>query len=213
MLLSLLIIPTSSPVENFQRVSFASPAPIEVRRAQAAVYRLKVAGRSFCTGFAVDTGRQKLLVSAGHCAESIKVGLPITAQNSITGKNSTIKLVKAEDHWPDKDSSIWNFLGGDPGYGLKVTDQIPQAGDEIYGIFGPKTLAPFIASGLYSGTAQNTDNPTDEINGMHLITIHGVADGASGSPVFDSQGRVWGVLVGGNSFIPGTALVVRVPQV
>jgi hypothetical protein len=208
-LFSLILISLATPGSNTQaNIS----VPQVVRSARAAVYKLRIQGKSFCTGFAVDTGKQKVLVSAGHCAQAAALGLPIAAYNSDTGKSSLLKLIRAEDRWPHRDHSVWNFLGGDPAYGLTLTDQTPRVGDEVYGIVAPSRMAPFLVVGLYSGTATNADDPTDEINGMHLITAHGVIHGASGSPLLDSRGRVWGILVGGGSVVPGAALVLSVPQ-
>jgi V8-like Glu-specific endopeptidase len=37
--------------------------------------------------------------------------------------------------------------------------------------------------------------------------------GTSGSPVFNNEGRVWGIVAGGNDELPGVMLVVLVPQI
>jgi hypothetical protein len=212
LLLSLILISIAIPGTATQPVLSRFPVPQEVVSAQAAVYRLKIGGRSFCTGFAFNAGNQKLLMSAGHCAGALKYGLPIVAYNQVSGKSSTLKLVTAVNNWPTTDYSIWN-LGGDPDFALQVVSKVPAIGEDIFSVVGPQELTPFIVTGIYSGQVWDVDDPTSEISGIHLITILGGTNGASGSPVMDSRGRVWGILIGGDHKIPGAVFVVLVPRV
>jgi hypothetical protein len=213
LLLSLILISLAIPGAATQPVLSHFSVPQEVRNAQMAVYKLKFGGRSFCTGFAVSVGKQKLLISAGHCAEALQYGLPVVAYHHASGQHWTLKLIRSENIWPSKDYSIWYFLGGDPAFGLSTVSQVPAVGESIFSVVGPQELTPFIVTGIYSGQVWDSDDPTSEISGIHLIVILGGSGGASGSPVLDSQGRVWGILVGGESKIPGAVFVVLVPQV
>jgi hypothetical protein len=185
--------------------------PQAVRLTRAAIFNLKANGDAFCTGFAVDTGIQKVLISAGHCAEALNTEQQVVAYHPLTGRNYIVKLLRYEKQWPEKDCSVWSFLGGDPLYGLSITRTIPEVGDDVYSMVGPYGMFPFLTAGTYSGITGYSDNPTNKINGMHLITALVTAEGASGSPIVNSKGQVWGVIVGGRYDLQGTALVVLIP--
>lgn len=212
-LLALFFLSITSPVPERQHNVWAmsTVVPQEVRDTKAAVFNFLVNGETDCTGFAVKTATGKDLITAGHCAEGLNPTDVITVYHQATQKSYKVKLKAFKSSWPTDDYSIWTFLGTQPPVGLPTTTELPAEGDEVFAVIGTRGLVPFITNGIYAGPFQLLDDPKNEKNGMAMITVPGAAPGASGSPVFDSKGRVWGILVGGNPYFPGISLVVRVP--
>jgi hypothetical protein len=121
-----------------------------------------------------------------------------------------LKLAKYELQWPKADYAIFTFVDSSPRAGLRLTYVVPRIGDSIWSVMGPVGMSPFLVSGIYSGRAGYADGKS-VIDGMYLVATPGTY-GASGSPVFDRFGRVWGIYVGGNDELQGMGLVVLVPR-
>lgn len=182
--------------------SVSAQAP---RNLRDATFSLMEDGRAVCTAFAANDQ----LYSAGHCAK--KSSGEIYAYRASTNERYVIKLVRAKYVWPLHDTAVFSFVGEHPSTQLQITDIVPQIGEPIWSMVGPQGMSPFLSAGIYSGRALMADEPANDTNGMYCITSV-AAPGASGSPVVDQKGRVWGILVGGNSTIPGAALVVLIER-
>lgn len=205
----ILVVPAPQPRASAWATSTAS-VPKVIQDARPAVFNLQINNESICTAFAVNTPIGKELVSAGHCAEGIKPTDVVVAFHYHTNHKYKVVLKSKGYHWPDQDYSVWTFLGTQPPVGLNTTHELPVLGDDVYAVIGTRGMVPFLTNGIYAGIFQYSDHE-DEKNGMHIITAPGASNGASGSPVFDSQGRVWGILVGGNPYYPGISLIVPLP--
>lgn len=178
-----------------------------------AVFNLVVDGKSICTCFAVEGDRkEQVVVTAGHCVERLTRDSRIFAYRQETGEKYPLRLFSFQHTWPGQDFAILHYTGTTPKLGVKLTRTIPAPGEQIWAVQAPLGLSPFLSVGIYSGRAGCADDPRDEISGMYLITTVGTY-GASGSPVFDNEGRVWGILAGGNDRLPGVMLVVLVPKI
>jgi len=182
----------------------------QITLAQKATYNLQRDGDSFCTAFVVKSLNGVKFISAGHCAkDQSKTYAAYDWRNNVTIK---LKLLKFEDQWPSADYSVWEMVEPKLIPALPMSQTVPRIGDRVYGFVGPMSMVPFFITGVFSGIAWVSDKPEAEINGMFVVSLIG-APGASGSPVIDQHGYVWGILVGGSRDIQGTVLVVKVPRV
>jgi S1-C subfamily serine protease len=203
----LIRILTLFVVLSFQNALWQA-APSQVRDARPSVYSFVVNGETICTGFVVKETDTRLM-TAGHCAENLKTEDLVYAYSSETGTRYPVKLSRYTLKWPTEDFAIFTFPGDKPESGLTTTRTLPELGDDVWTIEGPKGIAPVLSRGIYSGRVRMADEPQSEVNGMYMINLPS-GPGASGSPVFDKQGRVWGILVGGDRSLPGFALVVLI---
>jgi S1-C subfamily serine protease len=141
----------------------------------------------------------------------LKNGAKVAAWDAETRVKYQIHVLTYKSHWPDADYAIFGYTSNEvPLISYLTTARIPEVGESISTIEGPLGLSPFTTHGFYSGRARDADDPKSEINGMYWIQLPS-APGSSGSPVFDRDGRVWGILVGGSRDLPGMALVVPIP--
>ncbi len=207
LLLTILISAIPASAQSQQ-----SPAVI----LQQTTYSVLEDNEAVCTGFTIfDSATKKVeLLTAGHCTEDIEPKTVFDAENHFTSQKYRLKFIRADFHWPSIDYSLFSFVGQAPKEFLTATRTVPQVGSPVYVEEGPDSLNPFFAAGVYSGRAGCADssNGPCEITGMYAIQVP-AAGGASGSPVVDSFGRVWGILVGGRDSVPGVAYVVLVPKV
>jgi hypothetical protein len=188
----------SSTQASYSRDSYN---PIDYR----AVFALKIDGNSVCTAFAVPG---PALVTAGHCAAEIE-GSKVTAFNTITKVSYDVVLDNFKNKWPD-DYAVFRFVKEVPDSTLKV-GKAPEVGSQIYAKIGPLGIAPFLVTGIYSGVAECSDANSCSISGMMLIES-AVGPGASGSPVLNSNGEVFGILVGNHPELKGMAVVSALPK-
>lgn len=190
-------------------------APAPVRALQSAVFNLKLNDRTICTVFAVESLRKEhYMISAGHCATDLVPSDALVAYSPETGARYSLRLKTYAQSWPNVDFSIFNYVDDSKfaPVSTHLTKEVPSLGDQVWSFGGPKGIAPILTGALYAGRARRADVPDSEINGMYAISSVMAAPGSSGSPVMDDEGRVWGILVGGNPTIPGFAMVVLVPQ-
>ncbi len=176
-----------------------------------AVFNLAVNNRSICTAFAVQGNRgERVLLTAGHCSQGLNAFSDVVAIDTIIGTRYPVRLMSTYISWAKvSDYSIFRYVDKVPATALIVTREIPSVGDTIFVIEGPLGLIPFSVRGYYSGLARFSD----QINTMEeLLWIQiPCASGASGSPVLNEKGLVWGILVGRMNELAGMSLVVPIP--
>lgn len=189
-------------------IALQQPAGGEVRAARSSVYSFVLNGETICTGFVVK-GTEPVLMTAGHCARDLEETDRVYAFNSETSVRYPLKFQRAVEKWPLEDFAIFTFPGDKPEGGLTTTRTIPEVGDAVWSVEGPLAIAPVLVAGTYAGRLRRADNPKDEVNGMYCLALP-ATQGSSGSPVLDSQGRVWGILVGGNGSLDGFCFVVLI---
>lgn len=179
----------------------------------ATVFNLVINGESTCTAFAVEGAKgEKLLLTAGHCAEDLTKTDFVFAFDHASGARFPVQLVEHVNDWfITEDYAIFKYsTGRSPDGPLKTTAEVPNVGDEVSVVAGPLGLVPFLIKGYYAGRVMKADEPHSQVNGMYWIQLPS-APGASGAPVFDKAGRVWGILIGMNIQLPGMTLVVPIP--
>jgi S1-C subfamily serine protease len=189
--------------------------PRAVRRAAASVFSLSAGGHTICTAFAVGTHEGPRLMSAGHCAEGMVQGEVVTAFNAESDARYEAALESAVYEWPRADYSVFRFVGALPPAALRESGRMPAPGDPVYTVAGPLGFSPVIADGLFQGRVICTDDPRcqEEIGGLYFATVTG-DHGASGAPVLDSKGRVFGIFVGGFDGVKlPWALIAEAPKV
>lgn len=175
------------------------------------VFVLKVNEASVCTAFAVESSNhQKRLISAGHCAAHVTDTSRVVAFHPSLG-SYPLHLLDFKNDWPD-DYSVFEFTKSAPDSLLTIRNTLPEVGDEIWALIAPLTINPFYVPGYFSGVVSCSEGEgTCEPDKMYLAASP-VGSGASGSPVMDSRGRVFGIMVGSHPELPGIAVVAPLPK-
>lgn len=209
-------------------VSSVIPAPAQSKNSpltilQHSTYSFMVDGAAKCTGFAVQTNRGAVFVTAGHCATKVDCTTGhcatrvlfeiVQIKNHITRQTYRVRLIRFVNKWPESDYAVFQFVERAPLVLLFPAKRVPRVGSIIYTQEGPEGLIPFLTQGIYSGVTGCADIKLTQckITGMHIVQIPS-SYGASGSPIVDQYGRVWGILAGGDDDLPGMSLVVLIPQ-
>jgi hypothetical protein len=187
-----------------QVIQVITPAQV----VQNTVFNLFVDDKAICTVFAVEGNKA---ISAGHCVRDITEGSVIKAVDVLGKRYFRLKLEHYQYNWPKDDFAVFSFADYSPAYVLRLSTTKPRVGETVYSMIGPLGYTPMFVTGIYSGRAGCAFDEC-RITGMDSVQMPGTY-GASGSPVLDVQGRVWGILVGGNPSIPGIILVTPVPRV
>ena len=175
------------------------------------VFVLQVEGSSICTAFVVETpAHQKRLISAGHCAARINDSSSVIALHPVLG-SYPLHLLEFKNDWPE-DYSIFEFSQLAPNSALTIRDTLPEVGDETWALIAPLTINPFFVPGYYSGLVSCSEGEgTCEPDKMYLAASP-IGPGASGAPIMDSRGRVFGIMVGSHPSLSGMAVVAALPK-
>ena len=175
------------------------------------VFVLQVDGNSICTSFEVeDSAHQKRLISAGHCATDITPTSTVVAYNTITG-SYPVHLLAYKNHWPE-DYSVYEFTKSAPDSPLTIKNSLPEVGDEIWALIGPIGMNPFYVTGYFTGVVSCSQGEGScQADKMYLVESP-VGPGASGSPVMDERGRVFGIMVGSHPELSNMAAVSPLPK-
>ena len=169
--------------------------------------------RNFATGtsFIIDhTDEQTIMMSAAHLCMQSKVVESITAEGfenvdasivktaSMFVDNKNVQYYVDEILFKDEQSDICIYKTKQivPYLPLRIADEMPEYGEEVWTIgaptgFMPDTAKP-ISRGLFSGEAIRTDffGIQQNIANYSLPTIQGM----SGSPIMNSEGYVIGIV-------------------
>jgi S1-C subfamily serine protease len=210
----LFLFSTSAELSNLDQAKYvALPSVASTwREYPSAVFNLRIDGRTVCTAFAVVGSKgEQVLLSAGHCAMNVTDKTALTAFDAKRNINYPIKLLFMRLSWSETlDYAVFGYRDKVPPTALRTTKLIPDLGDPVMVVEGPLGYVPFVTWGFYSGLAGVADDPRNHITGMYWIQLP-ASPGSSGSPVLDRNGKVWGILVGGNEKLAGMALVVLIP--
>ncbi len=183
-------------------------------QASNSVFNLVVDKQSICTATAVQGFKgERVLLTAGHCARGLKNDSNVFAYDVNSHARYPVRLLESKFKWSDTvDYAVFGYTtAAIPETSVLTTTTVPNVGDPVTTTEGPLGFMPIFVRGYYAGRVYFADDPHNEVNGMYWIQLP-AAPGSSGSPVFDSRGRVWGILVGGSSDLPGLALVVLIPR-
>lgn len=191
----------------------SASAPAAVLAARPFVYSLLVDGHFRCTAFAVRSERGNFAMSAGHCSKRMNAGDEADLFSSLTRKTYRVRLQVSTLNWPTADFGIWHYVGAAPTSGVEITSRVPGLGEDVWTFGSPLGMTTLLTGGTYAGIHDCVDKD-DEIctlSGLHAITAFATY-GSSGSPVLDSTGKVWGILVGGPPSLQGVSSVVLMPE-
>lgn len=178
------------------------------------VFVLQANGESICTAFTVVNSKHALrLLTAGHCVAS-RLDMALTAISPTTRPVSNtpylLKVIEYKNSWPD-DYAILEFVNEYPSSFLDIRTA-PEVGDEIWALIAPLGINPFYVPGYFSGVASCSEGGNSCEVGKMYLTTSPVGPGASGSPVMDSRGRVFGIMVGSHPSLKSISVVSLLPK-
>lgn len=176
------------------------------------VLLLTIKDVSTCTGFAANAFDRKVIVTAGHCAaDAIENKAIITAKDSIGREFDTNLLYLDRVH----DIAILAPAEQPPGpvAAAPLACDVPvQIGDPVSIVGYPLDYGKVTTFGVISAQPSAWPSPTSGWPEVYRVNIF-AGPGNSGSPTFNKDGEVIGILVGGNPQWPGMSMVVPVSEI
>lgn len=154
------------------------------------VMAIKANGRTFCTVFSIHSTEGNW-ASAGHCAVA---ALELMEQD---GADITIGDFPAHVAFIDPLSDTAVFQSDYKAKAVEFSKELPEVGDKVVIVGYPYGLTKVVTEGIVGARNIPIMHPTYKIQLRSDILDVTVAGGNSGSPVFNKDGKIVGILWGG----------------